>query len=433
MTSPSGRRTTAGLLLTGLLAMAGGLATWLAPTAQAVELGSFELRGESSGYTFYNDDASGARQAEGGTIPKTQTSLQTGPVGLGLASLAWPGPLAGNAGTLLLVLQPDLPPQTTQANYPIRAEARTGQNPPETTYEQVPGTSLKARATNDEVTALATVQNATGDPGTFGPTQSNAASRLTDAGGVVETSSLVEDVNIGGVIKIESVRSTARAVTDGTKATGEAKTVVTGLTIAGQPATVGEDGVTLGEQGQPANAIANQIAQQALASGGFEIFVSAPQKEIDGASANVTSGSLIITQSGDEGTTGIIIGQANAAVTGAPGFDFGGGEVVAPIDTGNSFTPPAEPGFVDVAPIDSGTIDVPATEVAAPAPAPTGGQPVALQPAVGIAEGRPITVGAIVLAMLGAALFAAGMRRLSDNVLAERAAVAACPLSGGAP
>lgn len=424
-TSPSrSRRVGATIAAVGLLFMGGGVAAWQAPAAGAAELFSFELRGQSSGYTFFNDDASGARQVEGGTIPKTETSLQTGPVGIGLASLAWPGPLAANAGTLALVLQPGLPQDVNRANYPVRAEARTGQDPPETTYDQLPGTTLKSRATSEEVTSDAQVQNATGDDATFGPTQSHSASRLTDAGGQVETSSLVEDINLGGVIKVKSVRSTATATTDGTKSDGEAETIVTGMTVGGQPVTVDEKGVTFAEQGQPANAIANQIAKQALAEGGFEIYMSAPQKEVQGATASVTSGSLIITQKSESGVSGIIIGQAQASVTGAPGFDTGdlGGTDLG----GGSF----DPGPTDTGIDTGGALDVPAPTVEAPeVPAESAPTEVALQPAADVG-GRPVTGAAVLLGMMGAGLFAIGMRRLSDHVLAERAAAAACTLAG---
>lgn len=442
-TSPSrARRIGASVAAAGLLFMTGGLVAWQAPSATAAELFSFDLRGESSGYTFFNDDASGARQLEGGTIPKAQSNLQTGPVGIGLASLAWPGPLAANGGTLLLVLQPGcsapaptplcpLPPEAKQLDYPVRAEARTGQDPPETTYDQVPGTSLKATATAEEVTADALVQDATAETGTFGPTQSHSASRLTDAGGAVEASSSVEDIDLGGVITIESVRSTALATTDGATSDGKASTVVTGMTIGGQPATVGENGVTIGEQGQPANAVANQIAQQALADGGFEIYLSAPQKEVEGATASVTSGSLIITQTSESGTTGIIIGQAKASVTGAPGFDVGGGLVEpAPVDPGGFDSGSGGTGSFDTGAIDTGSFDVPpAAPAEVPVDAGTGDQ-VAFQPA-GVVGGRPVTTAAVILAILGAGLFAIGMRRLSAGVLAGTTAAAVCPLAAG--
>ncbi|HET7720446.1 MAG TPA: hypothetical protein VFK43_10800, partial [Acidimicrobiales bacterium] len=105
-TSPRRRRRSGiALILAGLVSAAAGIGTWQAPSASAVEFSSFDFRSNANGFTFFNDDASGARQGEG-TVPHTEANLQNGPVGSGLATVAWPGPLAANGGTLLLVLQP---------------------------------------------------------------------------------------------------------------------------------------------------------------------------------------------------------------------------------------------------------------------------------------------------------------------------------------
>src|SRR5205823_13950599 len=109
-----------------------------------------------------------------------------------------------------------------------------------------------------------------------------------------ESSSLVEDISIGDVVKIKSVASSASATTDGVKASGTAATTVSGMTIAGQTATIDDQGLHIGAQGQPANAIANQIAAQALSKSGMQIVLSAPTKEVNGGAASMTAGSLVV-------------------------------------------------------------------------------------------------------------------------------------------
>jgi hypothetical protein len=432
--SARSRRVALALLAAGLVCLGAAATTWRAPSARAVELFSFELDGQASGVKFERTDSSDAVDY---TMPRASSSLQNGPVGYGLASLAWPGPLVSNAGTLVLVLQPSAPPQTSEANYPVRAEARSGQDPPESTNDSVPGTSLRASATAEEVQAHASVQNAAGEGVGFGPSSAHSVSRIGEEGGKVESNSLVEDIDIGGVIKIKSVASTAMALTDGEKADGEATTVVTGMTVAGQPATVDENGFRLGEQGQPLNAIANQIAKQALAEGGFDIFVSTPSKEVEGATAVVDSGALLITQTDDSGQTILKVGGATASVTGAPGFDmdFDVGDVGGDFDSGGfdggGFGPGPAADFDTGASSDFGTdlgpVDAPAVDGTG---SDTGAAEMALPTQRTVATGDPIRPGAVLFALFGAGLFALGMRRLSDTVLAEQVAVAACPLEG---
>lgn len=437
-----GQRAGAGLVALGLAFAAGGLAAWQAAPVGAAELSSFDFRAGSQGTTFFNDDAQGARQAEG-TVPYSESSLQSGPVGLGRSTITYPGPLAANAGSLLLVLQPGcsaqappplcpLPPEAKMLNDPIVAEARSGQNPPTTTFDSVPGTELTATAEARKVSADARVGKALAQTGAFGATTTHTSVEQTANGGSAEGSSEVQDINLGGVIKIKAVSSTAKASTDGTKAVGDAATVVTGMTVGGQPAVVDENGFRIGTANQPANAVANQIAQQALSSGGFQVFVSTPQKEIDGANATVTAGSLIITQKSDSGLSGYILGGAQAAVTGAAGLgdtalDIGGDTGTGDGASFDSGTSSASGGGST---IDIGSTPASGPDVASPtAPSAAAGPgEVALGPTENVAAGgKPLKPAAVVFAMLGAGLLAIGMRRLSSNVLVEQAGTT-CPL-----
>jgi hypothetical protein len=430
------RRVGAAFILTGLLCGTGALAAFQATPASAVEFGSFDLRAGARGTTIFNDDASGARQFEG-TAPETEATLQNGPVGNGLAAVAWPGPLAGNAGTLLLVLQPGctatspvglasgstpvcpLPDDAKQINVPVRAEARSGDNPPTKTFTGVPGTELTATAEAAKVTADATINKSASQPGTFGPTSAHSLVSQTADAAIAQGNSTVQDIDLGGVIKIDSVTSLAKATTDGTKADGSAATAVNGMTVAGQPAYVDDKGFHIGEQGQDTNAVANQIAQQALGQGGFNIYVSTPQKEISGAAAKVTAGSLIITQKSDSGVTGYIFGGSQASVTAAPGS----GDLLSGLG-GDEFS-----GGTDG--VGSGSLsDVGGVSPSGPSSgAPGGNGPVAIGPIKNASSGgKPVRPGAVVLGALAAVFLAVGMRRLSDDVLTERAAATSCSL-----
>jgi hypothetical protein len=433
------RRSGAALLAAGLLLSTISVAWWHATPAESEELFSYQLRATARGYKMSYDDPTGMEVMEG-NVPETRAQLDTGPVGLGLASLAWPGPLAANMGTLIVGLNPDAPPEFQQLDYPVRAEARTGQDPPTTTYDNVPGTSLSATATDKNVEALASVQNASGDDESFGPTDARSAVALSEEGGTAESASVVQRISLaGGVIAIESVQSSASATTDGTAADGTSSTTVNGLTIAGQPARVDENGVTIGDANQPLNAVANQLAEQAFAEAGIEMIVSAPAKEVEGASARVRAGSLIILWDWEGGKKGVAIGGAEASVTGAPGFDsdldvdldgdfggdFGAGDFGG---DGGSFDIGGEGSFGDAGSFD--TDQLPLADDSGLGP--TSEQELVLggTPAVSIG-GTPVGLGQVALGFTAAGLLAVGMRRLSRSVLTESAG-STCPLAGEA-
>jgi len=109
----------------------------------------------------------------------------------------------------------------------------------------------------------------------FGNAETIANSVLNATTGSASADSRITKIDLGGVIKIDSVTSHAEAATDGVAAGAPSgSTVVQGMTIAGQPAYVDDQGVHIGEQGQPANAVVSQIANQALTQGGFSFYVA---------------------------------------------------------------------------------------------------------------------------------------------------------------
>src|SRR5205809_231794 len=112
--------------------------------------------------------------------------------------------------------------------------------------------------------------------------------------GAASAESKITKIDIGGVIKIDSVTSTATASTDSTDSTSSGTTVVQGMTIGGQAAYVDDNGVHIGDQGQPANAVVSQIANNALKNGGFSFAVSQPQQEVDGPTSSYTAGALYV-------------------------------------------------------------------------------------------------------------------------------------------
>jgi hypothetical protein len=406
---------------------------WRAAPARAATLFSFDFHSGGRGVRFFDIDAKNGNQD--GDVPEASANLASGPVGYGLAAVAWPGPLASNAGSLILVLQPSAPPQTNTLNYPIRAEAHTGQNPPTTKNSSVPGTTMTATAKSDVVESDADVQNASSDAGTFGPSHVHSHTANTAGVGKADATSLVQNVNFGaGVVKIDSVTSAAEAHSDGVKADGIASTTVQGMTVNGMPATVDENGVHFGDQGQPVNKAVNDAALQALGQSGFSIVMSAPTKEVKGSSAAVTAGSLIITWATGAGNPTFVwsIGGAEASVAAAAAPDEASliDTGTAPVSSGSAVgslvdtsTGGVSPGGLGIASGEAGS-GSPLAAAGTSADAAQG--ETALSPAAALTS-KPTKFGWVLLAMLAALLVGLGLRRLTDDLLADRAATV-CPL-----
>lgn len=367
-----------------------------------------------------------------GVVPEAVSTLRNGPVGYGLAAVVWPGTLAGNLGSLIIVAGGDqVPPEARQLNSPIRAEARTGNGDALVENTDYPGARMAAQATATKVTASATVSDDTALPvGTAGQSSGTSTTQLTGpTAAVAEARSHVKDVSLAGVVTFDSVTSTARATTDGTKADATGSTSTTGAEIAGVPVTIDERGVTVDSTSSPANTAATAIVNSAIAAAGMTIAVSEPTKVVDGGTVSYDAGSLVFVWEQQPGMRlTAILGGARVTASAAPGFSVelppggttGGTTgtttgVVPPPTTGTAVAPPpAVPGTT------TPVVPQPAQPVAAPV----------LPVADGLAGPRRqlpdgLSPGVVALGLTGAGLFAAGMRRLPDRVL--ETAPTACP------
>jgi len=436
----------AGLLLvlaglTGLVVS--GLAGGSRPAAAKGGLGSYSLTATAPGFEFTEDEPSAQAHPEGqGAVPETSTLLSAGPVCYALGTVAWPGSYGGNAGSLLQVLAPQqvavpggpaipIPdavqqavyPNLSAANDPVRAEGRCG-SAPDGHYD-APGTNLTAHADPAKTDAVGAVNGAEqpAQNSSYGSTRSHSTSQLVNGGaaGVSDALSAASNVDIGGVIKIGSITSTAHATTDGTTAAAGGKTVVQNMTVAGQPAYVDDTGFHIGQLGQDPNPVVNQLADNALGGFGFKVYTSTPQLVKKGASASYTAGSLVIIWVPPLNPSRNVFvwtfGGARVSVTSAPGV----GALASA--GGSSFTPApvaaAAPAAPSAAPAESVATGAPVAE-ATPA---TGGT---TTPTFAFAAFHGARGSWLLLALIGTALVAAGLKRTSDDIL-ERAA-ASCPL-----
>ncbi|MHB8672052.1 MAG: choice-of-anchor P family protein, partial [Acidimicrobiales bacterium] len=330
---------------TGLLLALAGAAGW-ADTGGAGgsgSLGGFSLSARAHAFDTTQDSSSAPTHPEGeSNVPETLATLGTGPLGFAQSAVIWPGTLAGNLGnTIILGSGGAAPPFFTVLNDPVRAEARTPQGPKDASFDQTSaGVAMQAHAVADDVHATGTLKSVEAPGiGSVGNVSSDSRTRLTASSGTSDASSHVADVVLGpaGLIHLAAVTSRAHAVTDGLRATGSATTTVSGLTVAGQPATVDERGVHFGPASDPTNQRLNDLAAQALKASKVSVLLgkslSTPGK---GAAIAEDAGPLIVAFATPQGVGTdeeivVMLGGANAEVNAVRG------------DSGTSILPQAGP------------------------------------------------------------------------------------------
>jgi hypothetical protein len=431
------RRTAIGLMATGSMALVGAVvASLVVPAAASAAaepgsgFGSFNLAANAPVQQVRFNDADKCGGSPGGTggcegvVPETVSMLRNGPIGYALSSIAWPGVLAGNLGSIVIVSGG--PDQAKALNSPVRAESRTGSGPDTVTNTDYPGAKMVATAKDDLVVAAAEVAQSTSqDAGTFNHSTSRTKVALTGpASAVGEAFSHAQDISLaGGVVTIGSVTSTAKGTTDGVKASATGRTLVNDVKIGGVPVTIDEHGVTVNGNNAPVNKAASAAVNAAISNAGMSIAISEPTGKPDRGNIVYSAGSLIFAWKTQGGTVTAIFGGATvqlAAVQGGGGLNF---------DLGTTPLAPGGPAAVSggSAPLAGGSATAPVGQTngvapgAAPAVAP---QDSTIAPALA-GQGVPLPSGPspayAVLGLFGAGLLAAGMRQLPDRVLEAQA------------
>jgi hypothetical protein len=420
------RRAALLLAAAGCFVSAGFLAPVHAEDAPGSGFFGYALTAQSQAMQLTEDEPSANSHPEAETdVPQSQVSLAGG-VGYGLSSVAWPGALLGNAGSLVLLVQPNAPDQVRALNDPVRAEARTGSAQHSSTNDSVPGAHMAADATPAKTTADAVLDG--GAAGTvlgFGRSTTASTATLGSATGAVTADSTAKDVSLAaGVVKIRSVVSHAEARTDGSTATAKGATTVSGMTIGGVPVVVDEHGVTVDTQHGDVPPAAVATLNSALTSLGMTVTLSAPTSSHEGGTISYDAGSLLVLWKPP--------GSVNVFTA-----SIGGSRVLAGASRSSSYTP---------LPLPSGGTPIvqPAPQVGQPGPAPAvggsaplvpanpGGAPAPQLPPVAtalepVASGTPAPTWSVVLTLIGAALLLGGLWRVPGLVLLEPRPTT-CPL-----
>jgi hypothetical protein len=397
-----------------------------------------------------------------GTLPEATSTMNTGPETEGFTSILWPGPLAGNLGTTIqqlnqlcapasIPLPPGanclpVPPALKQAlvgkNDPVRADAKNS-GPQDATYGGPGALYMRAHAVDQEATADAGVSSFVAAPlVSFGSVTGHSSAQLANSGALAVGDALETiggmDVGAGlpglpanvALLHIDSLVSTVHVQSDGTKGSGKGGTVISGVTVAGMPATIDQDGLHVGPVNQPLGSLLAPIADTAsrlLGQFKFKVFVTQPVEQTQGSSESLTLGGVKILFTTPDGSSfQITMGKAAAAVDGSPNEPFPALPAIPPVAEPSVSAPEAAlaaPSLPDLASSPSAT---PSAPVAAAVPQST--RNTSFLPGFG-----GLAVGLLIAGLVAVALIGAGLKRLSDDVLAEAPGGPACPNEGKHP
>jgi hypothetical protein len=429
------------------LSWATGLALFLASVAGLLAPASAQESAPPSGVGGYTLNASAAAtrqifKPENNIIPSETLIDLSIPYSLGymaqgsgraVGSTVWPGDTLATACRA----EPSIP------CYPFYAESNFPQGPADgKAAQEVPGSTMTAHSEEQESVGKAEFSpQGAGGSGVGVMTSSSTASIKTGTA-VAESVSRVSDIILGGgTIRIESVVSHAKAVSDGNAADAQGSTAVTGFTIAGFPVAVTTEGVSIAGQFDVPNPLGPALdpVNATLETLGMQVRLSKPVVTKEGGKAEVVAGGLIISVDNAivlDNVPGEIKGQLPADPTGRTTLVFGQASALSD----------ASPGFADDLPVEDTTEpiadfveDIPADLSAGdtvavtsePAPftetaAPSGGGAVVQAANRRMVDGKAVGMGLVLMAMVGAVAVAAGLHRLGTGLF-EPTAVTACP------
>lgn len=425
------------------------------PAPSATSLGGYSLLGRATAIrTLYDTPGSlPVGPLLEVTSPEAQASLATGPFGSALSSTLYPGPLVEGAPALLATLGAptgDVPP------YPVVVRASTS-GPPEATDEPAPGTGMFARVDGTLAEARSTSGASAADPVlTAGGMRADAASLVEgDAAMATATTQVSDVVALGGLLVIESVRSSLESSSDASTGRSSGGTVVSGASFAGTPVTIDEDGISLVPEGDEAASPLSAVAGSAvdpdalLSELGISVRVAEPTERIDGATVTRMTEGLVISFDDEIGETPLDGPAAELPTAPIPGSPISGpadlvslltSRQVAEVSIGRvEVTAGASPGFElpsfegpvpttgpDPAPGPSslgtgtagGTVADSRPTLDAPAASETSQfLPAMSQPSPLGTLGPTTFVGLLVAATLGSLLLTAGTRKLPELAL----------------
>ena len=340
-----------------------------APASGQEESGllGFTLGGTSTAIsTVYNQPSFGIPADPTFEVRKVYsvTTMDTGPSGRAMGSVAWIGDVAGNAPPTLIFdsflfnptqleqLNEPLTEMKTQLGagfatappYPIRAESFL---PPggSASEELAAGAGMRSRAGDKAMEASSTTGRA-GIPSviSFGSLESSSFSSIEDDIAVSISRSRINDLDILGILHVDTIMTIARATSDGIKAKTESTLQISGMTIKDQNGveqaklTVDKTGFHFGDANQdPLGQLAEQVIDKYLKPNGINLTIGGAISNVEGAVGSLGVQGLILSL--NSGGMNTLLEQMPEPVrlalknpSGAPGLGqvFGEGGLLSP-------------------------------------------------------------------------------------------------------
>lgn len=449
----------------GVVALGGVASSQEQPAAlEATDagVGGFDLRAQSAPILMNLDTPTLAlpRLVQLG-IPYASTQAVSGPSGLAIGSVLWPGPVAADAGGALAQLGLALP----IPSYPIRAQSSLPSDEPEQVVAPAPGVRMTTEARDEGLHAEATYPSFE-IPGLFMVGSLLATSDTTLEEGIVRTRTRAHLARIevlDGLIELGPLTTEAGAESNGERARATATLSPIEVTVGGQPAALGPEGITvpgreqltqqlnqfLDVMGIEIRALASDVVEDdsGTASGDVSgVFLRfAPSEAAGGAAgsgqrqataalASLLGGlglpadlqnatNAVVSLLAADYRISLVFGSSYAAALASPGFgtdaaidsvlggDLGGGDLGTSLGGGDSF--PLE-GLATAPPQGRPATSGSRQDVALPPLEETSG------------SGTAVPAGVVMAAVLAGPVFATLGRRFGAFALAPPAAT--CPL-----
>ena len=244
-----------------------------------------------------------------GSLSYTSAALETGPIARAVASSFWPGAAVGDGFATLCdqITNDKRNPnrQECKEEYAVKADARypSSKQFPEEEKQQVDpvGAGMYASALGlDVLSRASSAESPSEEAMGLGNARSQSETTVERNTAISTTVSSVENVALGGgVITIDSVKTTLEATSDAKKGTTQGETKVNGLVIGGQGYVIDEKGLRPVEGDKAKDPVAplptmpgsKEMSKQL----GIEITLAEHEKDIAGADASRSAGGLRIS------------------------------------------------------------------------------------------------------------------------------------------
>jgi hypothetical protein len=226
------------------------------------QFGGYQIDSSGEGMTFtYNSPGlipGTPSPLFAASLPESDTVMDSGPSGYALSSLVYPGPLIADLPSVLAL--GGVPNANSIPAYPVRSQAFYPAGP--TTASQDLGSGQERVATDATSAQAEAVYGAAQLPPAMnvGSVTSRSETHIEQGKVVSRTRVELSNVDIAlGVVHMDSIVTDLVATSDGTAAASDGQTVVTGMQVLGQPATIDGTGVHLAQPSPPPSTSSNPL------------------------------------------------------------------------------------------------------------------------------------------------------------------------------